>query len=255
MSLGQNSPTIDFSHRAHLQEWMDGPCGYEDFRDCLRDLERVNRIILGHRPTLQWLEQFVQHGVDAPLRILDVGCGGGDMLRRIEAWAHSRRVQVELTGIDLNPHAARAAQEFSSDGSRIVWITADALAYEPERPVDLVISSLFAHHLSDSGILRFLQWMERTAARGWLINDLHRKPVPYYLFGALATIMRPHRFIRHDGLISIRRSFDVDDWENYCTLAGFDLDNVNIYTVRPARLCVERIKHSCKAKRKCGQTS
>ena len=246
MSSSHENPAIDFSHRAHLQEWMDEPCSYEDFRDCLRDLERVNRIILGYRPTLTWLEPFAHEQLDAPLRILDVGCGGGDMLRQIEAWAREREVPVELTGIDLNPHAARAAREFSGSDSRITWITADALAYQPAEPVDLVISSLFTHHLTDSGIVRFLQWMERTAVRGWFINDLHRKRIPYYLFGMLATAMMPHRFIRHDGLISIRRSFDVDDWENYCALAGFQLRDVNIYTVRPARLCVERLKEQAK---------
>jgi len=241
MPSSHESPTIDFSHRAHLQEWMDEPCSYEDFRDCLKDLERVNRILSGYRSTLEWLDMFAD-GDDTPLRILDVGCGGGDMLRRIAAWAQERNVPVKLTGIDLNPHAARAAREFSGSGSGIEWITADALAYEPAEPVDLILSSLFTHHLTDSAIVRFLQWMERVAVRGWFINDLHRKPIPYYLFGILSPLMLPHRFIRHDGLISIRRSFDQGDWENYCALAGLNMEDVNLYTVRPARLCVERIK-------------
>ncbi|HTV06146.1 MAG TPA: methyltransferase domain-containing protein [Acidobacteriaceae bacterium] len=240
MSSSYVSPAIDFSRRAHLSEWMDEPCSYGDFRDCLRDLERVNRLILGYGPTLGWIERFV--GGDDPLHILDVGCGGGDMLRRVEAWAQTRKIPVRLTGIDRNPHAARAAREFSGGASRIEWITGDALDFEPSEAVHIVISSLLTHHLTDSEIVRFLQWMERTAARGWFISDLHRKAIPYYLFGALATLMRPHRFIRHDGLISIRRSFDHDDWENYCALAGLNVKDVNIYAVRPARLCVGRVK-------------
>lgn len=240
MSNGYVSPTIDFSRRAHLSEWMDEPCSYEDFRDCLKDLDRINRIIFGYSPTLTWLEQYA--GADAPLHIVDVGCGGGDMLRRIDAWAQSRNLPVHLAGIDINPHAARAAREFSSRSSRIEWITGDAFSYDPPVPIDLVISSLFTHHLTDSEIVRFLQWMDRVTTRGWFISDLHRKPIPYYLFSALATLMRPHRFIRHDGLISIRRSFDRDDWENYCAIAGLDQNGVNIYTMRPARLCVAREK-------------
>lgn len=242
MSASPAPATIDFSHRAHLSEWMDEPCSYEDFRDCLRDLERVNRILFGYRPTLNWLRQFATSG-GAPLHIVDVGCGGGDMLRRIEAWSRSINLPVRLCGIDLNPHAARAAREFSGPASRIEWITGDAFSYRPPEPIDLVISSLFTHHLPDSGIVRFLQWMDRVATRGWFIGDLHREPIPYYLFGVLATLMRPHRFIRHDGLISIRRSFDREDWENYCALAGLNIDGVSIYTMRPARLCVAREKH------------
>lgn len=231
----------DFSHRAHLSEWMDEPCSYEEFRDCLRDLEKVNRMVGAYRPTLKWLEQFAPIGGE-PLRIVDVGCGGGDMLRRIEAWAARRGVAVQLTGIDLNPYAARAAREFTANGSTIEWVTGDAFSYTTAEPIDVVISSLFTHHLTDEEIVRFAMWMERVAERGWFINDLHRKPMPYYGFAALAWVMRWHRFVRHDGPVSIRRSFLREDWERYCASAGLSGGDVRIEEVRPARLCVSRDK-------------
>lgn len=232
---------LDFSSRAQLSEWMDEPCDYSEFRDCLRDLERVNRMVASYRPTLSWLEQFAEAGPE-PLRIVDVGCGGGDMLRRIESWASERGVAVQLTGIDLNPYAARAAREFTRRGSSIQWVTGDAFSYLPEAPVSIVISSLFTHHLADSEIIRFVAWMEQVAQRGWFINDLHRKAFPYYGFAALAWLMRWHRFVRHDGPVSIRRSFLREDWERYCATAGLQREDVRIEEVRPARLCVGRVK-------------
>lgn len=232
---------LDFSHRAHLSEWMDEPCDYADFRGCLRDLEKVNRAVGAYRPTLKWLEQFAAAGRE-PLRIVDVGCGGGDMLRRIEAWAAERGVAVQLTGIDLNPYAARAAREFTSRSSAIEWVTGDAFSYNPATPVGVVVSSLFTHHLENSEIVRFLMWMERMAECGWFINDLHRKKTPYYGFAALAWVMRWHRFVRHDGPVSIRRSFLDEDWERFCTAAGLRREEVQIEEVRPARLCVARVK-------------
>jgi SAM-dependent methyltransferase len=235
------SEPLDFSQRAHLSEWMDEPCSYEDFRDCLRDLEQVNRTVFAYRPTLQWLEQFADTSA-APLHIVDVGCGGGDMLRRIERWARANVVRVKLTGIDLNPYSARAAREFTSAGSHIEWITGDAFSYLSSMPIDLVLSSLLTHHLSDEEIVHFLQWMERVAVRGWFINDLHRERMPYYGFRALSWAMRWHRFVRHDGPISIRRSFSPSGWERYCTAAGLDLKQVQIAKVKPARLCVARTK-------------
>lgn len=232
---------LDFSHRAHLSEWMDEPCSYPEFRDCLRDLEKVNRAVGSYRPTLNWLEQFAATGRE-PLRIVDVGCGGGDMLRRIETWAAKRGVAVQLTGIDLNPYAARAAREFTNRSSTIEWVTGDAFSYHSAAPVSVVISSLFTHHLEDSEIVWFLMWMERIAERGWFINDLHRKKVPYYGFATLAWVMRWHRFVRHDGPVSIRRSFLSEDWEHFCTAAGLRREEVQIEEVRPARLCVARVK-------------
>jgi 2-polyprenyl-3-methyl-5-hydroxy-6-metoxy-1,4-benzoquinol methylase len=141
---------------------MDGPSTYEEFRACLRDLEKVNKTVFAYSPTLKWMAQFAGKR-DVPLHIVDAGCGGGDVLRQIGRWASQRGIQVTLTGIDVNPYATRAAQEFTRDRNGIRWLTKNALAYQPDEPVDVVISSLFTHHLEDDAIVQFLKWMERTA--------------------------------------------------------------------------------------------
>jgi len=239
--LPENQRRADFSRRAYLSELMDEPSSYEELRDCLHDLAQVNRITFGYRPALEWLEQFAQWG--DPLHIVDVGCGGGDMLRRIERWAADRRIAVRLTGIDLNPNAVRAAREFTPGGSPIRWISGDAYSFDTAAdPVDVVISSLFAHHLPDDGIVGFLKWMERVARRGWFINDLHRSRTPYLGFKALAAAMRWHRFVRNDGPVSIRRAFLPEDWRKYADDAGLSASDVRIFAHWPARLCVARVK-------------
>ena len=103
----------DFSHRAQLTELIDGPCSRDQLRACLRDVARLNRWFLGYRPTLQWLESLILGAESRPIHILDVGCGYGDGLRRIERWAHTRGIAVELTGIDINPDAIAIAAEAS----------------------------------------------------------------------------------------------------------------------------------------------
>ncbi len=230
-----------FQARASLSEWMDEPCTYEDFRDCLRDLAQVNRMTLAYRPTLHWLEPFLRTS-GTTLHIVDVGCGGGDMLRHVERWARRERVEVRLTGIDLNPYAARAAKEFTTSSSDIEWITGDAFSYGHSIPIDLVISSLFTHHLHGAEIVRFLRWMENVVKRGWFINDLHRERTPYYGFKTLATVMRWHRFVRHDGPVSIRRAFREEDWRTYLAEAGIPGDQVGLAGYFPARFCVSRVK-------------
>jgi SAM-dependent methyltransferase len=242
--LPENQRRADFSRRACLSELMDEPCSYEELRGCLRDLEKVNSVTFGHRPALEWLEQFARSAREGDrLHIVDVGCGGGDMLRQVEQWAAGRRFAVRLTGIDLNPYAARAAREFTPDGSQIRWITGDAYSFDATAdPVDVVISSLFAHHLPDDGIVRFLGWMERVSRRGWFINDLYRSRTPYLGFKVLALAMRWHRFVRNDGPVSIRRAFLPDDWRKYVERAGLSLSDVRIFTHWPGRLCVARVK-------------
>lgn len=233
----------DLSQRAlpsELPEWMDEPCDYEDFRQCLRDLGQVNRFALSYRPTLTFLNHLTAATPGQLLRIVDVGAGGGDMLRCVERWAQRRGIRVSLVGIDLNPHAARAAREFTPSSSAIQWITGDAFAYTA--PVDVVMSSLFTHHLEEPEIVRFLAWSEAVAQRGWFVNDLCREVTPYRLFGLLAKCMRWHRFVQHDGPVSFRRSFLEEDWRRIVSAAGIDAEKVLLSRWTPGRLCVERVK-------------
>ncbi len=236
---------LDFSRRADLSEWMDEPCSYEEFRACLRDLAAVNRVTFAYRPTQVWLERLVRRRTRAhaePLHIVDVGCGQGDLLRHLARWAERAALPVRLTGIDLNPYAARAASEIASPGTKIDWITTDAFSFAPAGGIDLVISSLFTHHLPGEEIVRFLGWMERHARLGWFINDLHRGAMAYRLFRMLAWGARWHPFVQHDGPVSIRRSFRREDWLVHLAQAGIDPGSVSIEEFRPARLCVGRLR-------------
>jgi SAM-dependent methyltransferase len=264
------SANYDFTRRtepSQLPEWMDEPCTYADFRACLVDLAHCNRLTLAARPTLDFLTRLsgcpIRDGLTVtggvaqsptheaqriPLRILDVGFGGGDMLRRIERWAAQRNLPVQLTGIDLNPYAARAAAEFTPPGSRIQWLTGDAYSYT--EPVDIILSALLTHHLETPDLVRFLAWSDATARRGWFINDLCREPVPARLFTLLAGTLRWHRFVQHDGPVSFRRSFREPDWQHLLTASGVPLAQTSLQRWTPGRLCLERVKERVKERLK-----
>jgi len=238
------SESFDLTHRADpadLPEWMDEPCSYEDFRACLVDLAQVNRLTFASRPTLHWLDHLVaEHPPTEPLRIVDVGFGGGDMLRQIARWARRRRIAVQLTGIDLNPHAARAAREFTPANIDIDWMTGDAFSYT--QPADVIVSSLFTHHLPEPEIVRFLAWMEAVAHRGWFINDLVREKTPVQLFTVLSKLARWHHFVRHDGPVSFRRSFREAEWQRMISAAEIPLTEITLQRWTPGRLCVGRVR-------------
>lgn len=234
----------DFRRRAQLVERMDEPCTREELRACLRDLARVNRWLLAVRPVLGWLDSLGLERADRPVRVLDVGCGYGDVLRRIERWARERGVAMELTGIDLNPDAVAIAEEASHGASAIAWVQADVFAYEPPKPLDVVLTSLFTHHLADEDVVRFVAWMEANAGTGWFIHDLVRHPTPYHLFRALAWGTRLHPFVQNDGPISIRRAFVPEEWRALCAKAGLGAEDVTVRPYTPGKLCVMRRKQA-----------
>jgi 2-polyprenyl-3-methyl-5-hydroxy-6-metoxy-1,4-benzoquinol methylase len=232
----------DFRHRAHLSELMDEPCSRAELQACLRDLAKVNHLFLAYRPVLRWLDSLKLQRVQGRICILDVGCGYGDGLRHVGQWARERKVTVELIGLDLNPDAISIAAEASSPEFEIEWVCANVFAYRPEKPVHLVMSSLFTHHLAEPDIVQFLVWMERHGQLGWFVNDLTRSAIPYYLFWVFARIARLHRFVQHDGPVSIARSFHEQDWRRMCDGAGLRKADFSIKAFAPARLCVAREK-------------
>lgn len=232
-------PSNDLSRRLYATEWMDGPCSEEDLRSCLQDLEQVNRVVFVLRPTVRWVGQILA-AQRACLHIVDVGCGGGDMLRAIAKWAARRSIPVRLTGTDRNERTLRFAQERTAPASGIRYLLGSAAAHPELADVDLVISSHLTHHLVDEEIVSFLLWMERTARVGWFINDLHRERIPYHAFGLLARWMGWHSFVQHDGPISVLRSFRPEDWAHYLAAAG--IEGATIGKAFPGRLCVARTK-------------
>jgi SAM-dependent methyltransferase len=232
---------LDFSQRADLEEEMDGPCSYEELRQCLRDLAVVNRITRAHEPIVDFVEELALRSRRA-LRVVDFGCGYGDMLRRIERGGARRGVELELVGVDVNANAIRAAREATAASSGIAWIHGDVFAGAAGVEADVVVVSGVLHHLAEAEIVRFLEWAERTAQVGWIVVDLHRMPVPYRIFDVLMRGPWWHRFIRPDGLRSIRRAFVVEDWVRMCAAAGLGAEDVEIRAHKPARLCVRRRK-------------
>lgn len=235
---------LDFSRRAELTELMDEPCSRDEMRACLRDLEKLNRWFLGYRPVLHWLDSLKLDDARGPIRILDVGCGHGDLLRRMERWAEDRGIALNLAGCDINPDAVAIAAEGSGgNAGEVEWIASNVFSLDSRRSDDLVVSSLFTHHLSESDIVRFLRWMEQHARVGWFINDLSRAPIPYWLLKAFSKVAGLHRFVQNDGPVSIRRAFVPEDWRRMCAAAGLGENDVTIEAWTPARLCVSRKKN------------
>ncbi|MGD0734045.1 MAG: methyltransferase domain-containing protein [Terracidiphilus sp.] len=235
---------IDFSKRAQLTERMDAPCTRDEMRACLRDIGKLNRWTLANLATMNWLNavRSTLPLLRQPLSILDVGCGDGDALRRIEQWAMKQGIAVELVGIDLNLDAAALATEARPYWSRIRYFHGNVFAYRPQKPIHVVISSLLTHHLSDLDVVRFLQWMEKNAEIGWFINDLSRSEFAYRFIKIFSKLAMLHPFVQKDAPISIARAFVREEWQTYCRAAGLQDGAAQILSVRPARLCVARRK-------------
>jgi len=224
--------------RAREEERMDDPAlPAAIYAEVMRDLARVNRVTMARRPTLGFLDRALAG--HRRFRLLDVGFGDGDMLRAIARWAKRRNLDAELIGIDLNPSSAPAAAAHTPPDMRIEWRTGDYADLAGAR-LDLVISSLVAHHMSHAQLIAFLRFMEAEAATGWFVNDLHRHRLSYASFPLLARLMGWHEIVRSDGTLSIARSYRPGEWPPILAEAGLPPDAARVFRAFPFRLCVER---------------
>ena len=229
--------THDLSRRSTASEWMDiEPLSFDELRLCLQQLAQINVLSLGYRPTLTWFADEVRRrGHNRRVSVLDVGCGYGDMLRRLRRWADRHQIALDLHGIDINPVTRQVALSATTNGYNIHYHTADIFELPPEQSYDVIISSLFAHHLDDVALVSFLRWMVAHATLGWFINDLHRDALAYFGVKQFLKIMGYHRVVQHDGPVSVERALTIADWRKVLDEAAVDRRATTIRRFFPFR--------------------
>lgn len=213
----------------------------ERYAKVLRDLSRINALTLAARPTLGFLDRVRARGVgEKPWRILDVGFGAGDMLARIAHWGDWRGVALDLVGVDLNSKSMAVAKARLGEQARFVTGDYRDLAGDGW---DIILSSLVTHHMTPGQRAEFLRFMDGGAARGWLVNDLHRQRLPFAGYPLLAALAWVDPIVRRDGQLSVGRSFRRGEWAAMLAEALPDTaDQCRIFRSFPYRLCVERVR-------------
>ncbi|MEP9402435.1 methyltransferase domain-containing protein [Sphingomonas silueang] len=227
---------MSFPRAVDVEEAMDAPdLDPAVYAAVLRDLARVNTVTMAARPTIGFLDSLALRG--QRLKLLDVGFGDGDMLRRIARWAARRGVAAELHGIDLNPRSEAIARADTPADMGITYRTGDYADLAGEG-WDVIVSSLVAHHMTHAQLVAFVRFMEEETWRGWLVNDLHRHRFAHRGYPLLARIMGWHPIVRADGTLSIARSYRPDEWVPILAQAG--AAQARVVRRFPFRLCVER---------------
>ena len=200
---------VDTTYRTDAEEIMDdfsidGPI----LNDALDKLATINKLLGGNIVTLNGLKKLLRnHPKDKPITIIDLGCGGGDILRAIAKYGKNEGYSFILIGVDANKNATDYAATLSKDFENISFIYADVFSEEFKTlHYDIVITTLFLHHFKHGQLLELISHLLSTAKIGIVVNDLHRHRLAYYLF-KLITIPVKNKMIIEDGLTSVLRGF------------------------------------------------
>jgi hypothetical protein len=134
------------------------------------------------------------------------------------------------------------ARDYTHAYPEITLIQGDALDL-PVRPesVDIVISAMTLHHLSPEEAARYLVEIDGAARRGWVVNDLVRGRIAHGLVWLLTRLLTRSAMARHDGPLSILRSYTPPEVTALCEKAGlFDVRIVHHLSL--IRQCAVRAK-------------
>lgn len=215
-----------FKQRSYKPELLDrDDIPFLHIQKNMEELDSINHWLGGHAITLKGLQQLLQHWKgEVPLRIAEIGCGGGDNLRVIGNWARKRGYDVELTGIDINKECIAFARDRKSN-SEIEFIVSDYRDVQFQQPPHILFSSLFCHHFTDEQLVEMLQWMKEQSTLGFFINDLHRHPFAYYSISWLTRAFSRSYLVRNDAPLSVQRGFVRKEWQALFHRAGINAWN------------------------------
>ncbi|MDY7091834.1 MAG: methyltransferase domain-containing protein [Acidobacteriota bacterium] len=185
---GSLRPRIDKHRREDPPpELMDGDdLTLEESEQALADLARVNRRLLGYGPVIRTLlprlretwrrrSETSGEGTAAPIRLLDVGTGSGDVVQVLADKARAAGMNVQVIGLDSKLRhllaGRRAHPEQPHRRHFRVVASADALPFA-DGSVDWSLSTLFFHHFGSATNRRILDEMRRVARTGAAVVDL-----------------------------------------------------------------------------------
>jgi 2-polyprenyl-3-methyl-5-hydroxy-6-metoxy-1,4-benzoquinol methylase len=210
------------SNRQREEEIMDQP-GLDpaQHQQALRGLARINAWSGSARILWPAIAALARHIRPAPLRVLDVASGGGDVPIRL--WRRARRsgLRLDVAGCDKSAVAvAHAQRQADAAGADVQFFTHDAMAQPLPAGYGVLTCSLFMHHLASSEAICLLEAMKQGAGQLVLINDLRRSALGWLCAYVVTRILSRSSVVHVDGPRSVAAAYTCSEAAELAQRAG-----------------------------------
>ncbi len=201
-------------------------------RQALAGLARLNAV--GRSAAILWNALRPLRSRDEPLRILDIACGGGDVAIRLAKLAARHKLPWTVLGVDKSETAlSTAAAAARAANVSVMFQRCDVWEDELPGDCDVVVCSLFLHHLSNEQAVELLARGAQIARRRMLINDLNRSRWNYAVTWLGCRLLTRSPVVHKDGPISIQAAFTQTEVAELAKAAG--LEGAHVSPRFPAR--------------------
>lgn len=215
----------DLNRRRLQPELMDAPgLAPEEHARALKGLRRINLISRSDQILWEPLRRILSQWQEArPLRILDVATGAGDVPLRLARRAAAEGQQVEFSACDMSGTAIDFAREESVRQEIAVgFFQHDVLESDMPQGYDVILCSLFLHHLPRPKAVKFLQNAREAAGTAVLVNDLLRSKKGFALALAGTRLLSRSNIVHNDGLLSVQAAFTMEEVRAMAAKAGME---------------------------------
>ena len=222
------------------REFLDTPGqNCVELAGLLADIRRTNRRFGGYPLVLGYLRRFLPRLPHGPITVLDVATASADIPRVIALWARTHHLPIRILALDLSEDILALAKSGIASYPEVTLLRGNALALPfPDRAIDVVICGLALHHFTFEDGSRVLREIDRVARGGFIVNDIGRSWGAY--LGALldTRLFTRNRLARHDGPLSVLRSFTIREVRAMVAAAG--VHNVDIRRLPWFRIAIVR---------------
>lgn len=199
-----------FRHRSLRKELLDrDDIPPEDLFQNLRELDFINHWLGGYDISFAALKRVLQKGKRYTL--VDIGCGGGDTLKRIANWNKKAGFALDLYGVDLKSDCIAYAGENLKDSGVTLICDDYRNTYRHLAKVDIIHACLFCHHLTHEDLQELVQFALSNGAI-LVINDLERNPLAHYSIKLLTRLFSKSYLVKNDAPLSVLRGFKKKEW-------------------------------------------
>jgi len=220
---------LDSIKRRNLQpELIDRPDAEPlELRGAFRALERINW--LSRSTWILWppIHAAAEASGNSTLTVLDLATGAGDV--PLALWRKARRagIHLRIAGCDQSPHAVEFARERAQTArANISFFRHDVVCDAIPDRHDIVMCSLFLHHLAEPAAVGLLANMARAARRLVLVNDLARGRLGYLLAWTTARVLTRSKMVHVDAPRSVQGAFTLAEARLLADHAGLGGANV-----------------------------
>jgi 2-polyprenyl-3-methyl-5-hydroxy-6-metoxy-1,4-benzoquinol methylase len=201
---------INTKHRTDKSEIMDDFNLEGDvLREALNKIAKINQLLGGNQLTLDGVKKLISKvSKSDQITIVDVGCGNGDMLRKLADYGAENKLNFKLIGIDANRYTINYAEQLSIKYPNIKYSCVDIFSdFFKEIRCDIILCTLTLHHFKNKEITNLLTIFDSNTRLGIVVNDLQRSAIAYRLFQLLCLVFKLDHMSYEDGLTSILRGF------------------------------------------------